>query len=361
MRKQIKKNIKRQFQNIGVFFEHFPRNRRLRKEPRVVQEYVLRKTSKPLKKLNNHKAYNKFLKQFVPRWDLSIDDAEFTSRGLGHGNLHMHRKITVGDKLLFEKVYFNFARDLHNVEWFYEYVPKEMIHGIKVPKIEKIYRGELLTIIYFEFLKLEPIEEKNKERILIDFSKTLYRGHETNRAYFLDVKISAEMKNVLDSDRYKRFKNAVEDKLQTQEIALEKIHKKVLDSKSILTHGHISRANSFKHSILVDWDTVCYYPIGFDPAKIYYFLLKKDETDGNFLEWLEKNYKGTISANDWKQFERNAFYYLLLFGQRKVFEEERHVEVERQLIDGLRRYFPESIMKESSSSTGDFNLGETKS
>lgn len=344
----MEKSLRKQLQKWGLYLERFPEERRLKKEPREVQRHVLKRFARQLKNSNNHKVYNRFLKQWISEWSLPIKEATFTERGLGHSNLNMHRRVTTPKGIFFEKVYFNFEQDLHNVEWFYRHISQKFNGEIKIPQIERIYRGGILTVIYYEFLDLAPIKSKNREPILVKFSKDLYSINK-NASFFSNLEINDEMKNVLESTRYKKFKKAAQTKLKKHNIAIERIHKAVLSSKHVLAHGHISKANSFQNSILVDWDTVCYYPLGFDPAKIYYFLLKKGETDGHLLEWLTRHYQSVILKEDWDAFVRNAFYYMLIFGQRKIFERGKYLEVEEHLIAKLRQFFPDSIIDHPSS------------
>lgn len=301
-------------------------------------QHELQKTAHFISHINDHDYYTQLLKKFVPEWDISIDSAQFIGEGRGHNNINAHRKVCFKDKTYFEKVYFTNSKDFKSILWFHHQIQNQLSSLIRVPKLESVFKGELISIVYQEFIHFKELPQKEEGQAFINLSKDLYHISNDKLTTLLNNKESADFKDVFRIILgYKTFKNSTQIKsFQQKGIDIIQFEQALLNSKHILTHGDIRQSNAFKNQVLIDWDNVGFYPIGYDPAHIYYNLLLQKQTDQNLEKWLKTHYKTTIIDTDWHDFERNVHFYIFLFMEINFFNQPQNLEIKTRIEARLK-------------------------
>jgi hypothetical protein len=343
MRPLIKKIVRKYVQKSGIYIQPFPTPEHfyesLKNKPVSVRIYELTRIANYANSAENHKFYNALLKIFIPDWQINIKKAKFIGSGFSPSNLNTYRKVVAGDKLYFEKVYFNDSRSLQVVQWFQSYVYDLIKDKMKVPGIQKMYRGELLTVVYYDYFRLAALEVETEEHRLIQFSINLYIISCAYESYLKKIAPPDLIGNFKKNNHtYRRHIYIAKNKLQEEGINNESIQKSLDNSKCILTHSDIHEKNGFKNEVLIDWDFFGIYPIGVDPAMIYYRRMKHNKVKNcNSANWLREHYSTTILKEDWRDFERNFFYCLFVFAV-KLFNKGLFKTIEQQLIAKLKHY-----------------------
>jgi hypothetical protein len=269
---------------------------------------------------------------------MEIQKASFIGKGIGVGSLDSFRRVSTRRKDYFEKIYFNSHEDLERIKWFQEHIYALIQYEIKVPRIQKMYSGDLLTIVYFEYFNLTDLKEGRKEKAIIEFSKGLYRISCVNEASLSKLEIPTNLKDFRKHFEYQSNINLARYKLEEYGIRCSLFEQEAASSKHIITHADIQETNVFKDSVLIDWDTFGIYPIGLEPAFIYFRLLMKNSHRGaDVMDWLEKHYSEVLSERDWKDFKRNFLFFLFVFSAKRIhrgiFE-----YIEQPLITKLKNY-----------------------
>jgi thiamine kinase-like enzyme len=344
MKSFLKKNVKILLQRTGIYIQYFPTSRHiydfLKDKPLQIREYELRRITATLRVADNHKQYEKLLKAFIPGWQIEIKKAQFVGKGIGDSSLNTYRKVLVGDKRYFEKVYFNAHQHLQTVRWFEKHIYDMIKDEITVPLIQKSFHGELITTVYYDYFDLINVREETIEHHLIWFSKVLYD---------ISCRYSSTLKKLAPPDSIRNFRNhpayrnykkmySAHARLLKQGIDLKSIEQGIDQSKCILTHGDINKKNAFENAILIDWDSFGIFPIGLDPAFIYYCLAIDKSKRTNSLAWLKKHYCNIITERDWREFERNFTYFFYIFSLNR-FDQGKFGHLEQQLIKNLKEYF----------------------
>ncbi len=300
-----------------------------------VLEHGLKRITNNIANRNKHKYYEKILRTLIPNWQINIKEAKFIGVGIGDGSLDTHRKVTIGNKTYFEKVHFNSYQDLRKVQWFQNHIYALIEDKIKVPRIQKTYRGKLLTIVYYDYFNLTKLENKTKENSLIQFSKALYRISCTNEANLDESELPESINGFKNHFQYQRNITLAGAEMAKQGIDMKTIEKSVEHSKCVLTHGDLNEGNGYKKDVLIDWDLFGIYPIGFDPAYIYFRLPVKNNK--KVVYWLEKHYSDVVSEEDWSIFERNFVYFLFIFSIYR-FDREPYKSIKQELIENIKYY-----------------------
>lgn len=302
-------------------------------EPVRQQERQLKKITQTYRRTNNQEYYEALLGRYVRQWEpATADRAEFTAQGKGKTTLNTYRKVRIDNVDYFEKIYFNSYPDLQILKWLQTEVYDKNTVDIRIPRIEKIYSGEFLSIVYFEFLSLSPIPQTKLVQTLIDKTKELYEFSYTNRK----ITVSPQ-KIIKDYTRHPKYEKSSQlaflklKKYGFNPVNLEKLADK---SPQVLTHGNISRTNVFENSIVIDWDYAGFFPVGFDVAALCWHLLKKMGLSGNIINWLQDNYKNKIRQKDWNDFERN-FYFILFVLAQELRGHPKYGKWEVQLVEAL--------------------------
>jgi hypothetical protein len=335
----LKKNIRRYLQKAGIHIQRFPAPEQfyesLQYKPAAVKRDRLKRMARSACIAENHEYYERLLKAFVPSWRAEIKRAKFIGKGYSEGNLNTYRKVTIGEKSYFEKVYFNTRPDLQAVQWLQSCIYKLIKAQIKMPLIQKTYSGEFITIVYYNYLELTELEKEETERRLVQFSKEIYHISCKNELYLAKLEPPDPIKNINNRSTYKSQEDyyfAI-TKFMKQGIDIESVEELTAGSKLVLTHGDISIENSYKNNVLVDWDSFGLFPVGLDPAIIYYHIYLKTARKVNIIGWLEEHYKDIISGKDWSDFVRNCIFFSY-FHAVKVQDSQK----QQQLIGMLKKH-----------------------
>lgn len=343
---KISQILLRQLQKRGILIKHYASPQKLHKKlshkPLEVRHYELKKVTDALGSAGHQKIYNDLLQQFVPEWPKTIQKSEFIGSGIGRNSLNTYRKVTLEDGIYFEKIFFTSDPGLQSLTWFYHTLYEPLKGHIKIPKLKMQYRGEILTIVYYEFLKLSPLPKARREKELVNFSKYLYKT--SIKLDIKDLKIPDFLKNFAGNHNvYKKNRPMVKTKLAENNWPISVIEERIKTAKHVLTHGDINHRNAFCDKVLIDWDDFGIYPIGFDPALTYYYRLKRNEVHDDFTAWLKVNFAGSIHEEDWADFMRNSVYFLYVFGQSVLFTQNRYSSLEKKLLKSLKLIFKENV------------------
>jgi hypothetical protein len=339
----IKNIIRKYLQKTGFYIQSFPTPEHfyesLKNKPASIKIYELKRVANYAGSAGNHRFYNKLLKAFIPDWQIDIKKAQFIGSGFSPSNLNTYREVTVRDKPYFEKVYFSGHRSLQAVQWFQEYGYPLIKDEIKAPGIQKVYHGELLTIVYYDLLSLTVLEEETEEHRLIQFSIKLYNISCARESYLKTLDLPDLIENFKKNNHtYWGHIHIAKNKLQEKAVNIRSIEKSLDNSKRILTHSDIHTKNGFKDATLIDWDFFGIYPIGFDPAMIYYRRMKHNKVKQyNSINWLSEHYRSAILPEDWRDFERNFIFCLIVFAI-KLFNSGLFKSIEQQLMARLEHY-----------------------
>ena len=295
-----------------------------------VKEYHLLTFSKRIRNFILNKDYNQLLLFFVPEWDLANEQYEFVGKqghGLGESSLSTFRKVEIKNEVLFEKVYFNSYADLHKIVWFQENMYPLLKDRIRIPKIKKIYRGDLISIVYFEYVNLKEFDD-NQEFIqsAIELAKYFNTLSENNQAYIKQVLIADPLFDFRQHFLYKQTKEIAKNSLTKINLDLENLEKQVATSTLAISHGDLYKTNLFQENNLIDWDAFGFYPIGMEVAFLYQRLLEFGIIERNdFFNWLEINFRQAMTEEKWTEFERNALFFLYVFSQKIL--DDLHISI----------------------------------
>lgn len=328
------------FNKLGLYVSRLktPENtfHYLDRRPFNVQKQELKHLSYYLSVADDHKYYNELLKLYIPNWDMQNYNYQFIGEGQGGGALSAFRKVYFKKSIYFEKVFFTQSKDLEVIKWLDKHVRKQIKDKIKIPKIHKTFSGELLTIVYMDFLNLEPFGKQEVEKELIGLTKTLYLF---NIDAFLSEEGQKIPKHLLDYTTNYLFQmnvNLVKRELEQKNIDYKALTSLVQNSKKVITHGDVIPRNVAKDNIIIDWDSFGFYPIGMDQAYLYQFLYLKENKQPFIepIEWLTKHYKNFVMRKNWKQFELNFVFFLLIFSYR-FYVDSKHLYIKEILLKRL--------------------------
>lgn len=323
-----------------------------RNSPEKVKKYIhnvvthkketeLIKITKRIRQKNNHSYYNAILKKMVPKWNIHPENPIFIGdNGRGSGSLNTYRMIDIKGKTFFEKIYFKSHQNIENIRHFQEVVYPLIEKEIAAPQIKYFYEGPLLVITYSEYMELVPYPPSEIESHVIQLSKELYK---ISANYKINTKLETLPSTVRDYKKnarpIKNFKLA-RAKLNQSGIDTQLLEKRVQQSKRVLTHGSIHNRNVLQGRILIDWDKLGYYPLGFEQAYLYYRLLpikeKTRKRDKSLIGWLKLHFGDTVSPDDWQDFELNFMYFLLAYGT-EYFKKNNYKKLENELIKNIGR------------------------
>lgn len=308
-----------------------------------VQVHELQQLSYFISASNDHDYYNEVLKLCVPGWNMKIKKARFIGIGGGGGSLKSFRRVEYGKTISFEKVYFTKSKDLETILWFDKHMSNELENIFKISRIQNIIKGELLTIVYMDFLNLEPLCQKNKENSLVELSKKML---EIDIDSFL-AKSDNIPKQILDFRKHYLFKlnfELVKEELVNNQIDSISIINRINTSKRVFTHGDFIERNTAQQNIIIDWDSFGFFPLGMEQAYMYQFtyIQNKNQTFIEPRQWLIDNYFDFIDKNNWEVFEFNYSFFLLVFSWR-YFMREKHLMVKNILIERISNSIKKSI------------------
>lgn len=284
-----------------------------------VQRYTLKKLVSNIKTANNQKLYNEILKKFVNEWDNNFTKAEFMGDGLGVHNLCAYRKVRFENRYYFEKVYFNDSDDWMRAEWFYKNVYPILKDRLNVPKLYKVIKGYLITIVYFEFIDFIPISTNASYPVFFNISKRMVKLSKHNEE--LSENAPEFTKDYTMHHCYKLNVKTAEktiEKLYNNRVTPKMIEKVIRSQPLMFTHGDIHDRNVFKDDWVIDWDSFGFLPQGFEVAIIFLNNIERPTSFKCFQEILIKEYQEAIHKDLWEGFELSFFYFYFLFTIREV-------------------------------------------
>lgn len=347
MRKVFKSIFQTGFRKLGFYpLQKFPSAellyKKLKDKPYALLRYQLKKTIRFVEAVGDQIYYTDLLRTFVPTWDVVVQESSFIGEGRGEDNLNTYRKLKIDGTWYFEKVFFNYAKDLESVEWFLTHVYDKYEFAFTVPKIRKKYTGALLTIVYFELFDLRPLSDEELEQHKIKLTAELYQVTVTNDFNAKSLNTPDFLKTYMGKfyveKKYKDFIEEAKRILVKKDIDTAKLDRLASESRPVLAHGSIHRKNIFKNNIVVDWDFFGLYPIGTDIPMIYLRLRRDSLTIKDLGGWLRTNYSAVILKEDWNDFKRNVFYFLFIYNYSKYGKWEFFSRLEREIINELRSH-----------------------
>lgn len=284
---------------------------------------------------NDHVYYDLLLREFIPDLDLQMRDKCFIGDGMGMENLNCYRKILLtSNDCLFEKVYFSDNDKLKSLLWFEKNIIKIIDRELVIPTVKKSYFGEVVTAVYFKFLKLKLIDIEDLESKLNKIAVALYSlsnemklGGINPPEFFLDYK---------KHNYY--IRNVVSAKIRfDDDLKFESISSKVDGSYRVLTHGDLSETNVFDDNTVIDWDSCGYFPLGLDFSKIYFRLIVNERNIPRPAEWLKREFKHEVKIEHWEEFLRNFLFFLLIFIQEiRTNKSHNLIPLEEEIITILK-------------------------
>src|SRR5690625_5208192 len=212
----FKKMIRKYLQKKGLDIQNFPTpvefHKAVEQEEPAIQEFKFRKLSNSIQLAENKAYYERLLKVCVPDWNPPKKSA-FIGKGSGKGSLNTYRKVKDNTAYLFEKVYLNHHRSLTSVLWFDEHIQPLLNGKIKAPKVRKHSKGALVTIVYFDFLKLTSLGT-DQEQCFIQTTQDLYtlsKIHEDHLEQLPWLACMSDYKKPRYNKQIKIIKNKIPD------------------------------------------------------------------------------------------------------------------------------------------------------
>ncbi len=309
--------IKRYLYYFGYIIEQIPDANYLTQVHEEVRRYKLRKLANNIKKLDDHKLYNRILKKYAVEWKDDITSAEFVGNGFGGDNVEVYRKVLFQNIYYFEKVYFNGSYDLLRIEWFYEYIYTNLKKYLNPPKLFKVIKGDLITIVYFEYLDLVTLPREEWHSVFYNISKNMYM-------LFKDVNklLEAAPNCVKDYRLHSYYTMTIKEaeknikKLSNNRLTVQMIEEVINLQPLILSHGDIHERNVFANNYIIDWDSFGFFPHGFEVAIIYANNIKSI-TFESLQEILIEEYNEVVPTYHWEGFVLSCWYFYLIFTSRE--------------------------------------------
>lgn len=302
------------------------------------QQEKIRQFSLLIKRKNKHDIFEKTIQNLIPNWALEFKEKTFTGKGTNPNTINATRKIRIGTNLFFEKVYFTQQYEFQTLIWFNENIYSHLNKHVKIPKVKMLFKGELVSIVYFEFLNLKGLKKEKWELALMAFAITLYQSSPLILQSLVKIKIP---KNILDyslNEKYREAIKFIDSVLKRSDYDLEKIKDSISSSKHVLTHNDLNRANAFQNNVLIDWDGFGIYPIGLEQSYMYIDFHYHRNTIVHYDQWLEEYWKPHITPNDWFVFYRNFCYFLLAISNHHI--DQRFMrELKKDLLIQIRKSF----------------------
>lgn len=289
--------------------------------------------------LKSNKKYDEFLKTLCPSLNLNYDSAHFLemlpNEGVGLSSLGVFRKLNVSNEYFFEKIYLSLHPALKKVEFFHHSVTPYLKQDINSPKIRHIFKGNYITVVYYDFFDLKKINDTALlTDEIINTTLMLYNlSTKNNRILNIPV-IPKDLKDFNTHFEYRKQRPFAKKLLEKNEISIVDWEEKIKITKRILTHGDIYKTNIYCNNTLVDWDTFGYFPLGFDPAFSFERLLVEGKINENIDEWLE-NYEGKILKEDWEAFCNNFSFFTFVFLAHS-FHKNNYPSLKNSLINMLQ-------------------------
>src|SRR5690554_5687091 len=305
----------------------------IKSKPLLQQEKSLNEFTKYILKTGDVDYYQRLLQTLVPTLSIDVASACFVGNGIGGSSLNTFRKVSTNKQDYFEKIYFNSSKDFKRIHWLHENILNMMKGTFVVPNLKNYFVGDLVTITYFEYLSLTPLDGIENEQNCIQFSRLLYGITEKNRKEFQKMIVPDYLLSFKNHFQYAKNIESIKKSLNFK--VFLRLEKRVEESKRVLTHGDIQKTNAYKDLTLIDWDTFGFFPIGFEVAFVFYRLLVDGKDEMDFKNWLEVNYKAFIKDEDWESFIFNSHFFLFVFGFQ-FFQNNNLIDFKTDLFKRLK-------------------------
>ena len=345
----VLKYLTRIMHALGFYVEKLPNEKKLyntlQDKDKAVQEYELNKVTSYLKTANNQLLYTKIIHTYVPNWQMSVKHTRFIGTGKGASSLDAFRKVKYNDEWLFEKIYFTRSKDLERIEWFYKEIFDKIKMKMNVAPIKKIVRGELITILYFQFIELSPVPKNSTQSVIIEVSKKLYSFSQQHAIQKTIERVPNTLKDYTLHFKYSRSIKKAEEKaaeLMGGRQYLFDIQETVNKSPNVLTHGDIHQENVFDNDYLIDWDSVGAYPLGLDVGFLFFRFYFGQITIDYLIHRIETEYKSTIQVEDWTIFKINTLYFYYVFTIHYI-SEERGNKKQKHLLHEIKELYQKHV------------------
>lgn len=350
MKGYVKNLLKKQLQNRGVFYQYFPTPGHihdcLKTKPYEIQFYEIKRICEQLRSTDNHEGYNQLLKEFVPQWNAALNKAKFIGHGIGKDGFNTYRKVEIDGEVLFEKILISFKPHIvDKALWlqnsFLGQVDKHYIHS---PALKKYFKGEVITIMYYDYVDLPKIPSTKALEQAVEMAEYLYKlSFEKPPSAFKTI--PGYLYELQYIRRYRTRINRVRATLNDKNIDFEKIEGSLQKGRLVYTHLDIKGKNMFKKNTLIDWDEFGIFPAGMEQANIYFrtilwYNLHKPAP----LSWLHKNFKPMVPENEWALFELGFLYFLYVFAF-KFLQKPAFSHLRKELIQELLNREPIKIKK----------------
>lgn len=343
MKEKLKNIIKSFYFKLGYFPpERILSGEQIRKDYKnasnEIKEYVIRKYANYFSENKNVNKYNSFLKGINPSNNLKFLNTEFFKNkniGIGQSSLNTFRKVICENKVLFEKIYFSHHQDLNKMLYFYKEVYPFLKNKIQVPKIEYLFRDNIISTVYYTYNNLKSINDiEDLQKNMVQYS-LYFIELSLNNSIIKNKKTPNFIYNYHNHFLFKKYHKYAEAELQKYNISIFNISKSVKNSPLIITHGDLYKTNVYSNNYIIDWDSFGIYPIGFEVAFIYQRLLWKEDITMKLKDWLSKYYFGKIDKELEKLFFKNVCYFLFVFNYSN-FKKNKNIELKQYLIQKLK-------------------------
>jgi len=260
-------------------------------------------------KRNSHILFDLMLKSYDPALALSYSKSSsgkrFIRQGSGSGTIKPFRTFHKGNTRCFEKIFFNDARELNSISDFYGNRSELACqHKIKSPALLQIVRGSKLTVVIYEFLTLEPLEQGSEYPALktgtMSIAQNLPRNHPAEPISFNLIVEGEEyllLKDIFTGDEISKVKGVAE----SLPVCFQHLD---LSTKNVFTGNHI-----------IDWDHSGYYHLGPDLGMLlfHYYYFHKGDFLTTYMEEIESYYDALGPEINYIHFKLIVLYYFTVY------------------------------------------------
>lgn len=182
-------------------------------------------------------------------------------RGRG-GNLNAYRKVHLGERVAFEKVYDADSHDLKRVTYFHEAIKPILGQRVRTPTIYDVKYGSKLALVYFEYVDAGPASREIFLSVVAGFCKAV---GDLSPSSTEDSSGEEFLTNSLYRAGVGRLREAVQR--ADRDVAIVSLAESFLGGASVnkrFAHGDLIPSNVLGDGWIIDFDRCGYYPDGFD-------------------------------------------------------------------------------------------------
>ena len=258
---------------------------------------------------NKQRIFEYLLKKFDPALDLSycqdFPNKSFLNEGRGLGTLKPYRMLENGDTKVFEKIFFNYSKNLASAVYFDRHQEKLLADkAIKAPRLRDTIKGKNLTILLYEFWNLEKLPEDSAYPVLK--SKTM--------------ELCRDLTSVREKPGYinpatgkKKIYNPKRDLFVQEFVKIERIAQTF---PVYFQHLDLGEENVFANDVIIDWDNSGYYNLGVDFGRLLlsHYILNQDVFLATYKAEVSDYHLKSNSGVPFDEFYPVVlFYFLILF------------------------------------------------